>query len=101
MADAAAGSGEEQRAARLVIVVDRHSSTLALSREMDFQVRRTTNAISRKQARPLPRCSSFAASELHAIMQSVGPILPKLHFERHDPETRPVRRARDGADRKP
>src|SRR5882757_3866885 len=79
MADAAACPGEEQRAARLIVIVDCHLASLS-------------------QGNSRVLC---AALELQTIVQPIWPILPELHGERDDPEARPVWRAGNAADRKP
>src|SRR5436309_14253345 len=54
--------------------------------------------LSRVHAHFSPRLAQARSSELDAIVEAEGPVVPELHRDRHDAIAGPVRRARHGAD---
>src|SRR3954454_10203603 len=54
--------------------------------------------LSRVHAHFGPCLAQARTSELDAIVEAEGPVVPELHRDRHDAIAGPVRRARHGAD---
>src|SRR4029077_5376616 len=79
MPDAAAGSGEQQGAARLI--ASRHRGS-----------------VSRIKARLGPATARRFAPELDAVVQTERTVVPELDPVRYDPISAPVRRPRDRSD---
>src|SRR5581483_974659 len=96
VADAAAGSGQEQGTARLVGLAARHGGPVTYTHLWSPACAGTSGALSRIEPRLAP--GGTCAPEHDAVVQAERPLLPEFHFLRHDAVARPMRRPRHLAD---